>query len=59
MGFMLGGEWKYDDAIPSDARAFRVRRSQLRHWITHAAMPDRRATAVQGRASPLPSTRSL
>ena len=35
MGLMLHGEWKDDDAIPSDARGHFVRAaSQFRHWIT-------------------------
>jgi putative glutathione S-transferase len=35
MGLMIHGEWKDDDAIPSDARGHFVRAaSQFRHWIT-------------------------
>ena len=35
MGLMMHGEWKDDDAIPSDARGHFVRAaSQFRHWIT-------------------------
>jgi glutathionyl-hydroquinone reductase len=35
MGLMMQGEWKDDDAIPSDARGHFVRAaSQFRHWIT-------------------------
>jgi glutathionyl-hydroquinone reductase len=35
MGLMMHGEWKDDDAIPSDPRGHFVRAaSQFRHWIT-------------------------
>lgn len=54
MGLMLHGEWKDDDAIPSDARGHFVRAaSQFRHWITAdgAAGPsgDRGFKAEPGR----------
>jgi glutathionyl-hydroquinone reductase len=54
MGMMMQGEWKDEDAIPSDARGHFVRAaSQFRHWITTdgAAGPsgDRGFKAEPGR----------
>ena len=35
MGLMIGGKWRSDDDIPSDARGHYIREaSKFRHWVT-------------------------
>lgn len=40
MGLMIGGKWRNDDDIPSDARGHFIREaSKFRHWVTADGSP--------------------